>query len=34
MDKLSHTLYANDTNIILSFTNYHDLQKTVNVTLN
>jgi hypothetical protein len=34
MDKLSHTLlYADDTNIILTSTNYNDLQKTVNVTL-
>jgi len=35
MDKLSHTLlYADDTNIILTCTNYNDIQKTVNVTLN
>jgi len=30
----SHTtLYANDTNIIVTSTNYNDLHKTVNVTL-
>ena len=34
MDKLSFTiLYANDTNIIVTSTNYKDLQKEVNLTL-
>jgi len=34
MDKLSLTiLYANDTNIIITSTNYKDLQKEVNLTL-
>ena len=34
MDKLSHILlYADDTNIILTSTNYKYLQKTVNLTL-
>jgi len=34
MDKLSHTiLYADDTNIVVTSTEYNDLHKTVNVTL-
>jgi len=33
MDKLSHTiLYADDTNIIVTSTNYNDLHKTLIVT--
>lgn len=34
MDKLSHTiLYTDDTNIIVNSTNYNDLQKKANLTL-
>ena len=34
MDKLSHTiLYADDTNITVTSTDYNDLHKTINVTL-
>jgi len=34
MDKLSHTiLHADDINIIVTYTDYNDLHKTVNVTL-
>jgi hypothetical protein len=34
MDKLSHTiLYADDSNIIVTSTNYNNLHQTVNVTL-
>ena len=34
MDKLSHTiLYADDTNIVVTSTEYNDLHNTVNVTL-
>jgi len=34
MDKLSHTiLYADDTNIIVTSTDYNDLHKILNVTL-